>query len=94
MFLTTETSIPGSVHYTPIRVIHGAICSDASGAGFWGASEKKAMNQADILLEQALGILANAASDLRADGVLGIHHNIAMYGGTLYVTIMGTAIKF
>ncbi len=94
MFLTTETSIPGNRPYNPIRVIHAALCQDASGAGFWGTSTKKAMNQADALLEQALGSLENAARAINADGVLGIHHNIAMYGGTLYVTIMGTAIKF
>jgi uncharacterized protein YbjQ (UPF0145 family) len=94
MFLTTETSIPGNRPHHPIRVIHAALCKDAIGSGFWVTSTKRAMNQADALLEQALRSLEDAAIAINADGVLGIHHNITIFGDTLYVTIMGTAIKF
>jgi len=69
MFLTTETSIPGNVSHKPIKVIHAAVYNSASGGAF--SSTKKAMNQADALLEQALGLLQQAAFDIQADGYWG-----------------------
>ena len=80
MFLTTEPSISGR-SYSALKVIFGMGRSD---------NEKRWASA----IEQALEQLEQAAIQLRADGVIGVHLNTSETGVYFHVVVMGTAIKF
>lgn len=82
MFLTTEPILQGR-HYNAIRVIHATKDGKPSDKGY------------DQAIEEALSKLTNRATDLPADGVIGVHVSTSIWGeGWCQITVMGTAIKF
>ena len=88
MFLTTEPSLPGKT-YIPLRVIFGVgVRTQRSD------SEFKSIQAWQVAITHALSELEHEASQLSADGVIGVHLSISETGAYFYATVMGTAIKF
>jgi len=88
MFLTTETSIPGKA-YIALRVICGVGIKSESGF-----SESKASSAISVAVGYALAALEREASQLGADGVIGVHLSISTETPIYHAAVMGTAIKF
>jgi len=88
MFLTTEPNIPGRA-YIALQVIFGA------GSKYEGSnSDFKAVQSWGIAVANALAELARVASQLGADGVIGVHLSTSETGAYFHAVVMGTAIKF
>lgn len=88
MFLTTEPSFAGR-HYVPLRVIFGvgskyeSSSSDARVISAWGG-----------VIGQALAQLEQQATQLGADGVIGVQVSTSETGCYFHAAVIGTAIKF
>ena len=80
MFLTTEPSIYGKP-YIALRVIFGVGTS----------SSYRAYREA---IGYALAELEGEATQLGADGVIGVHFSMSVDSTTFHAGVMGTAIKF
>jgi uncharacterized protein YbjQ (UPF0145 family) len=88
MFLTTEPSIPGRP-YIPLRVIFGV------GSRYEGSnSDAKSVQSWGIAIAHALSELEREASQIGADGVIGVHLSTSETGAYFHAAVMGTAIKF
>jgi len=90
MFLTTESSLVGK-NYNALQVIYATACVASEGLGTENAYTKRW----DTAAENALRKLYTNATNLHADGVIGVSLSTsALPGGMVCVTVMGTAIKF
>ena len=88
MFLTTEPSLTGKT-YVPLRVIFGVGVKTQRSD-----SESKSFQAWQMAITQALVELEREATQLGADGVIGVHLSISETGAYFYTAVMGTAIKF
>jgi len=94
MFLTTEPSLSGK-NYHALKVVHSNYVQFLGGGLLVNA--KKNADALHYAIEYALGAVQNEATNLGADGVIGIHHTVSsgdMGRNAFVVTVMGTAIKF
>ncbi len=85
MFLTTEPSVAGR-KYTVIRVISGVGSTDDFrnlDARIWNR-----------MVDAALAELQSKATQLGADGVIGVQISSSSLPASISVVLIGTAIKF
>ncbi|MBA2393787.1 MAG: heavy metal-binding domain-containing protein [Ktedonobacteraceae bacterium] len=87
MFLTTEPSLAGK-NYNALRVIYATVTLDT------GNNLKSYPSKWDTAIENALSKLHSNATNLGADGVIGVHVSTSENSGWISATVMGTAIKF
>jgi uncharacterized protein YbjQ (UPF0145 family) len=87
MFLTTEPSLSGK-NYNALRIIFATVSLDTNN------NLKLFPRHWDTAIENALGKLHADATNLGADGVIGIHVSTTDFAGRISATVMGTAIKF
>jgi uncharacterized protein YbjQ (UPF0145 family) len=81
MFLTTEPIFQGK-RYNAIKIIHATKSAKSGDKGYEQATE------------EALSKLASRATELQADGVIGVHISSTVWSEWCQITVMGTAIKF